>query len=413
MKNLQLTFFLILFTSLCQAQQIDSIRFEGLTRTKEVYLRKIILCEEGMEYDEAMMQGDVELLRNLNLFFNVEARKEESTTGTNVVFTILEAKYVYPVIWMSGFQDQLKLVLGVNHLNFLGRAQSIGGTYQYYDRHSIYVFWKANRHGNSLTGHEVAFQKYSTVEPLYFDDTVSFFNFDNYSALLGGHIWLTRYLKAGVGGKYMYEEYEQRDDAFPLGNKGFAFHKYQVHGGVDYDRIEHIYEKQDGLRAGLYGEYIHTQDFPEATFLKVLAKVVWYKKINERGNLALRGKFGLATNNFSPFSPFVLDGILNVRGIGNRVERGTGELILNAEYRCTFVNHKYFSIQGALFTDYGALRSPGERLDSFFNRDPNVFTGGGVRFNLNVWYKTSLRVDYSVNPFDGRHGLTFGFGQFF
>ena len=415
MKQLLIVVLIVFGAGDLLAQQIDTIRFEGLTRTKESYLRKIILCEEGQELDAALLEKDVLLLRNLNLFFNVEARAEEKNEeGVAVVFTILEAKYLYPVIWMSGFKDQVKLILGFNQINFLGRAQSIGATYQYYDRHSLYVFWKANRHGNRRTGHEIALQKYSTIEPLYFEDTVSYFNFDNYSVLAGGHIWLTRYLNAGLGGKYMYEEYAQRDDAYDVGSKGFAFNKYQVHTSLQYDKVDNIYEKLDGLRTGLYGEFIYTEGFPEATFMKLVANATWYKEIGERGNLAVRGQFGLATNHNSPFSPFVLDGILNVRGIGNRVERGTGEIVVNAEYRCTFWNRRVFSMQGALFTDYGTLRSPGEKLDSFFKREQHIYTGGGIRFNLKVWYKTSIRLDYSVNPFDPTsHGLTFGFGQFF
>lgn len=415
MKKLIIIALLIINASSLLAQQIDVIKFEGLTRTKEDYLRKIILCEEGQELDSVLLEKDVHLLRNLNLFFNVEARTEKrNVDSVIVVFSILEAKYLYPVIWMSGFKDQLKLILGFNHINFLGRAQSIGATYQYYDRHSLYVFWKANRHGNSRTGHEIALQKYSTIEPLYFEDTVSYFNFDNYSVLAGGHIWLTRYLNTGIGGKYMYEEYSQRDDAYDIGNKGFAFNKYQLHTSLQYDKIDYIYEKLDGLRTGLYGEYIYTEGFPEASFMKLVASATWFKQIKERGNLAVRGQFGLATNHKSPFSPFVLDGILNVRGIGNRIERGTGELVVNAEYRCTFWNRRVFSMQAALFADYGALRLPGEKLDSFFNRQPNIYTGGGLRFNLKVWYKTSIRLDYSVNPLDPTsHGVSFGFGQFF
>jgi outer membrane protein assembly factor BamA len=414
-KQLLLVAFLLFCASNLYAQQIDSIQFEGLTRTKESYLRKIILCEAGQTLDSLQLEKDVFLLRNLNLFFNVDVRTEKNLNeGVNVVFTIQEAKYLYPVIWMSGFKDQLKLILGFNHINFLGRAQSIGATYQYYDRHSLYVFWKANRHGNSRTGHEIALQKYSTIEPLYFDDTMSYFNFDNYSVLTGGHLWLGRYLNAGLGLKYMYEEYEQRDEAFDVGGKGFSFNKYQVHTSLNYNKVEYIYEKMDGLQGGIYGEYIHTEGFPEASFLKFMGRASWFKTVKKRGNIALRGQFGVATNNESPFSPFVLDGILNVRGIGNRIERGTAELIFNAEYRHTFWEHRVFALQGAVFADYGTLREPGKNLGTFFNGPQHIYTGGGIRFNLKVWYKTCIRVDYSVNPADPTsHGISFGFGQFF
>ncbi|MDX2362242.1 MAG: hypothetical protein QNK23_15655 [Crocinitomicaceae bacterium] len=391
------------------------MKFEGLTRTKESYLRSLITCKEGLEVDSIILQKDVDFLKNLNLFFDVNGYIKETEFGANVVFEIHEATYLYPVIWMSGFKDQLKVILGVNHINFLGRAQEIGFTYQYYDRHSFYLFWKANRHSNKFTGHEFALEKYSTIEPLYFEDTVSYFDFDNYSVLLGGHYWITPYLKAGLGGKYMYENYAQRDEAFPLAGDSFKFNKYQIHTGFTFNNVRTTYERQQGINAAVYGEYIHTENYPMASFLKFISKITYYREFYKRGNIALRGQFGVSTNNDSPFAPFVLDGILNVRGIGNRVERGTAELILNAEYRCTFLRHKWFSFQSVLFADYGALREPGKKFDTFFdNGETNLFLGGGLRFNLNVWYKTSLRVDYSFNPTNtSLHGVTFGIGQFF
>ena len=407
--------FITCFSGGTHAAYIDSVKFEGLTRTKEAYLRSLIICKEGLEVDSTILQRDVDLLKNLNLFFDVYGRLEGNDSITNVVFEVREANYIYPVVWMSGFKDQLKLILGVNHINFLGRAQEVGFTYQYYDRHSFYLFWRANRHSNKRTGHEIALQKYSTIEPLYFQDTMSYFDFDNYSVLLGGHVWITRFLKAGLGGKYMYENYTQRDDAYLLPGKKFEFNKYQIHTGFTFNNVRATYERQHGFDASVYGEYIHTQGYPEASFLKFVSKLTYYREFYKRGNIALRGQFSAATNNESPFSPFVLDGILNVRGIGNRVERGTAELIFNAEYRCTFWKLKWFSFQSTLFADYGTLREPGKQFDTFFDGDEvNLFLGGGLRFNLNVWYKTSLRVDYSFNPTNTKlHGITFGIGQFF
>lgn len=413
----------LLFSSQVNAQQIDSITFSGLTTTNESYLRDIISCKEKGMFSVETFKDDIFLLRNLNLFFEVEGiANTHDSISYHLTFHIREANYVYPILSASGFDDQLKLQIGVNHINFLGRAQSIGVLYQYYDRHSIALFHTSKRHSNGKTGHEIALAKYSTIEPLYFTssmgkDTVSAFNFDNYSISAGGHYWVGRYTNAGVGAAYMYEDYQQRDDAFDLfGTKRFNFNKHQVRSHIETNRVENLFERRKGWKSRIYGEWIHTYaDAPAPSFLKLQLTGSYYQLIGKRGNFASAIRFGTASNAESPFAPFVLDGFLNVRGIGNRVERGTAELIANVEYRHTLWTHKYVTIQSAAFADYGALRTAGTTFSTLFDDAyPNLYVGGGFRFNLNVIYNTCIRVDYSINPFaPSQGGFTFGFGQFF
>ncbi len=411
-----LTIFFLFVCATAFSGTVESIEFTGLTRTKEDYLRKIITLEEKGEFSFEALDKDVFLLRNLNLFFEVIG-SADSLPGDKykVNFAIKEATYIYPIFSIGGFDDQLKIQAGANHINFLGKAQSFGALYQYYDRHSFSVFHTARRHANNRTGHEFALSKYSTIEPLYFQDTVSSFDFNNYSVSIGGYYWLGQYLNVNLGGMYMYEDYRQRDNAFPY-NGRLNFHKHQLRTSLNFNKVEYLYERQEGYAGRAYGEWINTYETNDnPSFLKTVFEGRSYRLIGERGNWASRVRFGLSTNNFSPFAPFVLDGFINVRGIGNRTERGTAELIVNTEYRHTFWVHKWFTIQGALFADYGSLRPAGGKIvDLFPMSENNLFTGGGIRFHLNVLYRTSLRLDYSVSPFNpSSHGFTFGFGQFF
>jgi len=415
-----ITFFLCFRTAF--SQKITSISFSGLTITKEDYLRDIIASKEADVFVEQTFQEDVFLLRNLNLFFEVEGTATTTDSSSyELLFNIREATYLYPILSTSGFDDQLKVQLGANHINFLGRAQSIGVLYQYYDRHSISIFHTAKRHSNQKTGHEFAAAKYSTVEPLYFStnistDTVSSFNFDNYSISVGGHYWLGRYTNVGVGAAYMYEDYFQRDNAFDLfGTKRFNFHKHQLRTRLETNRVEYLFERLSGWKVRVYGEWIKTYADFAPSFLKLMLTGSYYQLVGDRGNLAGSVRLGTSSNQESPFAPFVLDGFINVRGIGNRVERGTAELIVNGEYRHSFWVHKYVTLQAAGFFDYGALREAGQSFDTLFDdTNPNFFIGTGLRFSLNVLYKTCIRVDYSINPFDSSQGgFTFGFGHFF
>jgi outer membrane protein insertion porin family len=415
----RIALFLFLLTPLnSKADVITSVSISGLTKTKESYLRDIIFCKKGAEFSYELLKEDELILRNLNLFFHVSSSYERDSTdiGWDVYFKVEEAKYLYPILSISGFREQLKIQAGFNQINFRGRAESVGLVYQYYDRHSISFFYNANKHKNQKTGHELALTKYSTVEPLYFADTATNFNFDNYNVSLGGHYWIGKFMKVGLGGMYMYEKYKQLDTTvFDLGQFDFFFHKYQIRGFFEFNKLNQNYERVEGFRDYTYLETIQTIDYPGISFIKFTNDLSWNKEIGERGNLSLHNRFGISTNNNSPFSPFVLDGFLNVRGVGNRISRGTAEAILNAEYRHTIWDHKWFYLQLAGFTDFGTLRQPGDRLVDMFNyNEMKLFLGGGLRVHSKVFYKVIFRVDYSVNPINPQeHGLTFGVGHFF
>ena len=105
--------------------------------------------------------------------------------------------------------------------------------------------------------------------------------------------------------------------------------------------------------------WLEDQEMPDQGFTKVDITYKGYHLINKKGNLAYHARLGFANNVFSPFSPYVLDGFVNVRGIGNRVARGTAEVCINTEYRQELIEHKWFILQGVGFTDIASLRDAG------------------------------------------------------
>ena len=411
-------FFVLQLAAQRENAPIHEITFQGLTKTNPTYLKAIMLTKEGKAFSEDTLEFDIQNIKNMNLFFAVEHEKLwlQEHEAWKVIITIEEAHYLYPVLSASGFEDQLQVEVGFNQINFLGKAQSIGLVYKYYDRHSVSAFYSAERHKNNKTGHFIGLTKYSTVEPLYFEDTVSSFNFDNYNASVGGHYWFNYDWRVGLGGMYMYELYRQLDTgSFDLGQSEFRFHKYQIRSFVEYNIVDQYFELLNGFGEMFYLETVQTVDYPEISFFKLTNELLWYKRFGNRHNIALRNNIGIATNNESPFAPFVLDGFINVRGVGNRVARGTAEFIFNAEYRFSFWRHKWFFLQAVAFGDFGALREPGDKIVNMFERDhTELFLGGGLRLHSRFFYNMIFRIDYSVSPVNpSNHGLTFGFGQFF
>jgi len=217
----------------------------------------------------------------------------------------------------------------------------------------------------------------------------------------------------------MFEQYTNVDSTFDIGNKvfenreQFSFNKIQIRSSVSYRRIQYLFERRSGFAATIFAENIQTSGNPLASFFKGTVMANCFIPLFKRGNLTLQHKFGLATNNFSPFAPFVIDGYLNVRGSGNRIARGTGELIFNTEYLHTLWKHPWFYLQANSFVDIGMLRPAGGVINEF--ADNAFYYGGlGLRLQSRKFYNTILRVDYGFNlNHIADNGLTFGFGHFF
>ncbi len=141
----------------------------------------------------------------------------------------------------------------------------------------------------------------------------------------------------------------------------------------------------------------------------------YYRRVGRRGNLAMRLRMGLSTNLNTPFAPFVLDSRFNIRGAGNRIDRGTGTLVLNVEYRYTIWQNDLFATQGVIFSDAGAWRNAGGRFDDFVNPDYiRHFVGPGFRVIYKKAFNAVFRVDYGFDLYQvGEQGLVIGFGQYF
>ncbi len=401
-----------------QAQIIDTVIFNGLTKTNESYIRGLIDCKKGKVFSDSIRKEDERILNNLNLFFTVEStyRYNDSTKAYIIYFDIEESTYVYPIFDISGFQSVLKVQLGLNNINFKGEQKTVGFWYQYYDRHSFSAYHRVPRYKDLPFGHDFIISKYSTVEPLYFNELVSMFNFDNYSIWLNGIYWHTNDLSFQVGFTPIYEIYQQLDSIdLDLPAKNFTFWKYRINTSANFRRIDYLYERIKGVESILYLESIQTHDNPDASFYMAKLTTSYHYFIKKKGNLSWRHQFGISTNNESPFSPFVFDGFVNLRGIGNRVARGTGIHFVNVEYRHTLLKNNFFNLQGVSFVDAGSIRPPGESWLTLVDlNNTRTFAGVGVRIHSNKLYKAIFRLDYGIemsSEFTG--GFSFGFGHFF
>jgi hypothetical protein len=167
-----------------------------------------------------------------------------------------------------------------------------------------------------------------------------------------------------------------------------------------------------GFSSQLNVEFIkRTTD--EGLFHIIFNDFKYFHRIGKTGNLATRLRLGTSTNEGTPFAPFVLDSFLNIRGVGNRVDRGTGSIVTNVEYRQTFFDRKLFAGQAVAFIDFGSWRKPGGNLSDFGKpENMKAFGGLGLRLIYKRAFDTMLRLDYGFD-YNSTGGLVVGIGQYF
>ena len=168
----------------------------------------------------------------------------------------------------------------------------------------------------------------------------------------------------------------------------------------------------DGIYNQLNTEFIHSLD-EMRNFVTIFNDLRFFKQIGKRFNWANRLRTGIATNDDSPFAPFVLDSYLNIRGVGNRVDRGTGSVVVNTELRYTLFDKRLLAAQGVGFFDFGSWRKPGGSFNDFTkSENMRAFSGLGFRLIYKRAFDTMLRIDYGYD-YNKNAGLVIGIGQYF
>lgn len=219
------------------------------------------------------------------------------------------------------------------------------------------------------------------------------------------------------GATYFVETYRKSEFQTlenPPGPEGLTTPKLLFKSKIASDHLDYHYHYLEGyswtvLLQNIYNtedkDWFHTLQFQGR----------YFHRFRKKGNLALRLRLAISTNNGTPFAPFVVDSHVNLRGAGNRIDRGTAQVILNFEFRHTISSNKKWAFQGVLFSDLGSWRNPGGSLDDLVDPDQfRQFIGGGLRMIYQKVYGAVIRVDYGVDVFNtNQRGLVIGLGQYF
>lgn len=401
----------------CGQDTLRSVAFEGLARTQPGFLLRFVGSEVGQPVDTLQALADAQRLQNLSFLSQVQVRWD---SGAALCFVVKEAWTRFPLLAFGGVRGNTWAQVGFTDGHLMGRGWQLSTFYQLSDgRHGGQVYLRLPYLGHSRWGATLSLLRWASTEPLYFGDQAVYYDYDNYS----------------LGATALYEP--SPGSTWEVGATFFleSYRKDQRHAGLTTPGPEQAQVPKLLLKAahrgGIVNQYGHqfegwdlTQqaqaiyDLPYQSWFHIYwADLRWFRRLGgqQRLNLAMRLRAGLSTNLQTPFAPFVLDSHVNIRGSGNRIDRGTGVLTWNLELRQTLWEPWRTALQGVLFSDLGAWRQPGGTLADFVQADNlHQFVGLGLRLVLKPAHHAVLRADYGLNPYaPEQRGLVLGLGQYF
>ncbi|WP_420576018.1 POTRA domain-containing protein [Ekhidna sp.] len=409
----------IILTTFCSflidAQTIKTINFEGLQKTKPTYLNQFLSFEEGDELDSAKLEETKQLLVNLEMFADVSYEVEQSAKGVTIAFHMEELFTLLPIFNFGGIKENFWFQIGASEVNLSGRGNKLTTYYQYYDRSSYATHLTFDRIKQSPWGVNINLIKWSTLEPLFFNGNAVEYEYDNYTLGVDAIRHFNFRDRIEFGGAYFTEDYKKfTEGPFEGAPERVNKHKVLSKLRLIHNRVDYHFFYLNGWYNQLNLQTVQSFDNDPAFYI-IFNDLKRFIRISEHGNFASRLRLGLSSNEESPFAPFVLDSYVNIRGVGNRVDRGTGAIILNAEYRYSFIDQRKLAVQGVLFSDSGSWRKPGGDFSDFTDSKNFVlFAGGGFRFIHKKIFNAIFRVDYGVNLQQPEvNGFVLGIGQYF
>ncbi len=344
----------------------------------------------------------------------------DASPGDTVTYEALEEMrrwlVLQPAFNAVAYHLDTTVIGGISEFNFLGRGISVGAYYQYNLRHSLGLFY---RHPFLVGkfGAEVSYTLWNSYEPLYKGPATAWYDYSNSSLNATAFFTPTRRQEYQVGISLFQEGYRLgtvAEEDRPLFPRELDIGKLGIRANHFYRGAVPHYFYWSGLSVDTYSQVV-LDELGSEPFYIIRQAWKYYRRAGERGNWALRFIWGLSTNVNTPFAPFALDNHISIRGVGDRIDRGTGMLTLNTEYRYTLLENSQIGLQAVGFVDAGSWRLPGGTFSDF--ADPEIIRlhgGVGGRFILKQFYNTVFSADYGHSlRGTGMGGFVLGLGQYF
>lgn len=416
-KLLLLLLFCYSFASNAQSKLIENIAWKGTKKMNTKFMTAFIQSKIDMPLDSLLLQQDIEALTRLNGISKVTFEVNHSNKDKyNVVFLVSEDLSIIPFISLWTTDATTAFQIGIYDYNFLGKNNSIGGFYQYNGVDSYGLNYVAPFGFNTKIGFEANIQKLSSFEPIFFENKTAKYQYTNTAAEILAIYRLNYRNSFKIGFSILNENYQYQSGAtssdVPLKLKTL---KYMLKSKYLFDNLKYDFYLIEGFKNAVEFQLVKNTNEFQNNFVIGWNDLSYFRRVGQNGNWASRLRLGLSTNAFSPFSPFAVDNNINIRGVGNLIDRGTGSIVINSEFRKTFFEKNWFIIQGNVFVDAGTWREPGGNFSDFIaKKNVRVYPGFGLRFIHKSIFNAVFRLDYGFGITENANkGLVFGIGQYF
>ncbi|MFS4492727.1 POTRA domain-containing protein [Maribacter sp. 2308TA10-17] len=422
-----LLFLILVFLSsnlFAQEQIVSELNFSGLKKTKENSLRRLLKTKVDGNYDSLLVAKDIERLKRLPSIANATYELSEEGGKVKLLYKVEENFTIIPGLRIATANDgSFAYRVSVFEFNLLGNNQLLGAFYEKNVFNSYGAFWEHPFLFSDKVGIGLNYQNVTTQEPVFFEEGDKNYRFN--SEMFEGNILLNLDFNNEIelGAIYAKEQYLfEEDNQLPNRPTSLQADKLTYKGVYRYVDLDIDYQYFDGITSEFTGQYVNflNGDAPGQEFLNSFLSLrndfIYYKKIKSRGNWATRLRLAAAFgNDDSPFAPFILDNQLNIRGVGNTVDRGTAAIVLNTEYRHTLYEKGWFVVQGNAFIDAGTWRKPGEDFSQLFDGSATrLYPGVGFRLTHKRIFNAVFRLDYGFGiGSEATNGIVFGIGQYF
>ncbi len=417
-KILYILLFLFVTLSYAQDRIVYDIKIKGVKKTRPSFVKKLIKTKNGYVLDSTKLDQDVIKLKRLAGISHAYYQVFHSHDNLyNVFYHIEESFTIIPEINIFTARDQgAAYRLALYDFNFLGRNIGIGASFENnvfnsfgFNFFAPYLF--TNKFGLALN-----YDNINRREPLFTEAGTANYRIRNRGIEALFLYELNFRNNFQIGGSLFKEEYLFLDGTLTDELPDFLdLQKWQFKLLYTYNNLDYDYQYVSGIRNTTNFLVVTSENDFQNDFFLFTNDFDYFKRIGKRGNWATRFRIGISSNDDSPFAPFELDNNINIRGVGNIINRGTGTLVLNTEYRYTLIDKKWFSMQSNIFLDAGSWRRPGGELNDFFNiNKATISPGVGLRFIHKRIFNAVFRIDYGYGLTKGNNnGIVFGLGQYF
>ncbi|MFS4468585.1 POTRA domain-containing protein [Maribacter sp. 2210JD10-5] len=401
-----------------QEETVLDVKIKGTKRTKVSFLKKLIELKPGMDLDSTLMEKDMTRLKRLPSIAHAYYQVFSSESGQhNVFYTVEENFTLIPFANLfSSSNDDFAFRVGLQEFNLLGQNITLGGFYQFDVFNSYGISIQAPYLFSNKFGIAFNYNDFTTREPVFLEEGEADYRYNNRGFEVLGLYEINFKNRIALGTSFFTEDYSYLTGAVnPNVPQALKVDKHLFKLIYNHDNVDYYYQYLSGFRSALNLQYVGSSDVNLPDFWIGFNDFSYYHRVGKRGNWASRLRLGLASNVNTPFAPFTVDNNLNIRGVGNTIDRGTGAIVFNTEYRHTLVDKDWFVLQSNIFVDGGSWRNPGGDFSDFGdNQNIRIYPGLGLRFMHKRIFNAIFRIDYGYGiTKDGDRGIVFGIGQYF